>query len=83
MLRKNIVTIVTPPSLQAGIRDASRSGWAVLRRVDALESGAGVLAAELVGAGAAAGCLAPKPGADDSRYNVAPTRAEYVSAEAG
>jgi hypothetical protein len=75
VVRKNSSAIVTPPSLQAGIHDATHQGSAGLPPAGAPEAGVGVLAAEQAGAESTAGCLAPTTYEDDRDYNAGPMRA--------
>jgi hypothetical protein len=75
VVRKNSSAIVTPPSLQAGIHDATHQGPAGLPPAGAPEAGVGVLAAEQAGAESTAGCLAPTTYEDDRDDNAGPMRA--------
>src|SRR5215510_10725436 len=72
---RNDGAIVTPPSLRAGIHDASLQGSDGPRPADALEADAAGLAAEPVRLRAVAECLGPKTYADAPRYHVGLMRA--------
>jgi hypothetical protein len=74
-----LCTLVTSPSLPAGIHGANHQASDAPRHAAALACGAGVLAVAPAMMDVAAGSLAPGPCQDDRCYHAPPTHAADVA----